>query len=264
MSYREGDSEIDGPSLFQDNLNGQGHLSMNYMGPFVSWLGTLAVGLSVPALLQAIRKRPELHLRFFLVGARFGKVYFPVVGSILGGSAVLWTHTNRYFNHWLWETSMWTYAAAGVAIFLVGKLGTFRVGNAALTWRGPVEAGMHLTAERMTARETRSFMQTAPSLWLKAQSLGFRRVRMLSPLLGDPQRCQRFAELMRAHASSNGFPCEIEYIEPQTWNWFVSLLYFLRHDRKSKSPEKLAMPWHQRVFRVQVGGFRLIARKTEH
>jgi hypothetical protein len=236
---------------------------MDNMGPFFSWLGTLAVGLCVPAMLQAIRKRPELHLRFFLLGARFGRVYFPIVGSILVGSVMLWSHTNRYFNHWLWETAMWTYAASGVAIFVVGKLATFHMGNAAIIWRGPVEAGMHLTVERMTAREARSFVPTAVSLWLKAQALGFQRVRMLSPLLGNPQRCQRFAELMRAYASSKGFPCEIEYIEPQAWNWFVSFLYFLRHDRKSRSPEKLAMPWYQRVFRIQVGGFRLIARTSE-
>ena len=221
-------------------------------------LGTLSVVVVLPLVLWTVRRQPEWHLRVLQMGARFGRLYLFTTGVIVLGSGYIWFHTNASLHFWRWETAMWTYGISGVSLLAFGKLGTFRQGNAAMTWRNPAEAGMHITVSRLTAGETRSFMRTAPDLWMKARRLGFRQVRMFSPLLGDIERCHRFAEMMVEHALSKGLPCQVEYIEPQTWNWFMSLLYFLHHDRKTQCPQKLAMPWHQRVFQVRVGGFRLL------
>jgi hypothetical protein len=239
-------------------------IAMYMVGDIWSGLVTLGVLGSLPVLLRITRRRPVLHLRLFAAGARFGKVFFPANVMLMVGSGYLWNHTNPYLAHHQWQAAMWTYAASGLCLLYMQKLRVFRFGNAAITWCDAQEAGMHITVRRVSAKEARSFVDTATSLWLKACSLGFTRVRMWSPLLGDEARCRRFAEKMRDQSISQGVPCEIEYLKPKTWNWFMSLWYFIQHERKSKCPHKRAQRWYQRAFRVPVGGFRLILLEQPH
>ena len=226
---------------------------------FVSWMSTFAVYLSVPALVVLVRARPDWHFKVFTAVARHGRKYFSVTGGVGLVSGAVWGYANPSFQPVLWNVSMWVYTVVGIMFLVPFFLGIYKQGNAALTWRGPKEAGMHVSVRRMTPREARSFIQTAMGLWLRIRAVGFSRIRLLSPLLGDAERCRQVAEMMAKVSREEGVPCRVEYLEPDSWNWLLSLIYYLKHDRKTKVATKLAMPWYRRMFRVEVGGFRLIA-----
>lgn len=233
---------------------------MEYWGIFLWCLQTVSVIAVFQGILIAIRHKPEWHWKVFLLGARFGKVFFPAVGALVLGSGWMWLHTNLYFHEVLWRVAMWAYAASSMSLLAVGKLATLRRGNAAMIWRAKDEAGMHFTASTLSAREARAFVDMVARLWKESRELGITRVRMLSPLLGSEERCRRFGEMMQARLLEAGVACDIEYIEPRPWNWLMSVTFVLRHGKKARFAQAQAAHWYQRVFCLPVGGFRLIAR----
>ena len=225
----------------------------------VANFGTIAVLLGLPFLVGFIRRFPSVHEQVFLLGARFGRVFFPVCAIAILSSGFVWYQTNPYFEAHRYAMALALHGFTAACLTVVGVLRRYDAGNAALTWRSAVEASVHLTSSRLNPQAARRFLHEMPVVWVRARKLGFERLQLLSPLLADGTRRERLAAALVAQASAAGHPCKVSYIDAQDWNPWHSAYYYLRWGRKSNATARSGGRM-DRVFRIQVGGIVLVAQ----
>jgi hypothetical protein len=226
----------------------------------VANFGTIAVMLGLPFFVRLVRRVPSVHEKVFLLGARFGRVFFPTCGLAILFSGIVWYQSNPYFEAHQYAMALGIHGFATVCLTAVGVLRRYDAENAALTWRSAVEASVHLTSPRLNSDSARRFMSQMPVVWIRARKLGFARLRLLSPLLVDESRRERVAAVLVAQANAAGHPCKASYIGPHAWNPVHSAYYYVRWGRRS-NPASFNRGWFKRVFRVHVGGIVLVAQR---
>ncbi|KWU17870.1 hypothetical protein [Burkholderia cenocepacia] len=225
----------------------------------VADFGMIGMMLCSPLLVKGVRRHQVVHEAMFLLGARFGRVFFPVCGLTVVVSGIYYYSANPYISYHRYAASLVLHGIATVCLLTVGVLRRYDAENAALTWRSASEASVHLTVAHLSSGQARQFMQQMPVLWVRARRLGFNRLRMLSPLLADESRRRRLAALLMTQADATGHRCEVRYIESRVWNPWHSAYYYMRWARKSGSFGDEGS-WVDRVFRIRVGGLVLVAK----
>jgi hypothetical protein len=226
----------------------------------VANFGTIAGMLCLPFLVGFVRRVPSVHEKVFLLGARYGRVFFPLCGLAILFSGIVWYRSSPYFEAHQYAMALGLHGFATVCVTAVGVLRRYDAENAALTWRSAVEASVHLTSPRLNSDSAPRFLSQMPVVWVRARKLGFERLRLLSPLLVDESRRERLAAALVAQANAAGHPCKASFIESHAWNPVHSAYYYVRWGRRS-NPAAINRDWFKRVFRVRVGGIVLVAQR---